>query len=558
MNYNQVENALNYTGKALYNGNISETYWRTSSDNLKRKYGYFYDNLNRLKNAVYQKPNLAVPVTNSYNESLTYDKNGNITSLFRNGEYDDAGYALEIDRLEYNYDSAKPNQLTRVVDKSNNPNGFKDVSNEIDYTYDDFGNMESDANKGITRISYNHLNLPIEIAFGGTKHIRYLYNAVGQKISKTVTDGSVVTITEYLDGYQYIKPGADNYKLHFFPHAEGYVNTIGGNNYVFNYTDHLGNIRLSYGLDRGVLTILEENNYYPFGLKQENYNVTKKQYEKYGGEPELVTCVNCAYKYKYNGKELQDELGLNFYDYGARNYDPALGRWMNIDPLAELGRRWSPYSYAMDNPVFFIDPDGMWPNPFAQIESQVRGKIHKIKNSVKNAMKSIKEAASKVAGGFENGVQFWVTNDTKMDGFVKPDKAKDRSKVADADASGMSTVVTVLGTNKDKRGKTLKERTEGVTAVSDKADEAAGGGGKGSSTSREVASNSDEPSMVTTQLNEYNASDNPNNKSFVHNHKSKDTTVVESDVSKIDKINEDRLKKAETEAKTINKRRGFE
>lgn len=373
MNYNEVENTTNYTGKALYNGNIAETYWRTNNDDVKRKYGYFYDDLNRLTSAVYQKPNLAVPVTNSYNESLSYDKNGNIISLVRNGEFDDANYALEIDNLTYTYDLNKRNQLMNLVDGSNNPNGFKDDTNpHEDYVYDSNGNMVRDANKGIDEIVYNHLNLPTKITFVNQSRIEYLYNATGQKIKKMVypQTGSVVE-TEYLDGFQYNKASDTNaVVLDFFPHAEGYVKVSGEStdydySYVYNYLDRLGNVRLSYGTEPNgdVVKILEENNYYPFGMKHNNYNVDKKQYEKYGSELSIENCTNCSYKYKYNGKEYQDELGLNMYDYGARNYDPALGRWMNIDPLAEKFHNFSPYVYALNNPVMFIDPDGMAPKP---------------------------------------------------------------------------------------------------------------------------------------------------------------------------------------------------
>jgi RHS repeat-associated protein len=389
INYNNVQNGINYIGKKLYNGNIAETFWKSSSNNIMRKYGYLYDGLNRLTNAFYLKPGSSEPEPGTYNESVTYDNNGNILTLKRNGGNDGAMPEQEIDNLTYLYaNNNNSNRLVRVSENySNAASGFIDGTNTgDDYTYDDYGNMLTDQNKGITNIRYNHLNLPMEIAFANNDKISYVYDGSGNKLEKNVSQGTTVITTKYIEGFQYKKVGANSDVLQFFPTAEGYVKKVGTSSYgyVFNYTDHLGNIRMSYqdlNLNGTISTneILEENHYYPFGLKHSYTN----------------TAVS-DYKYKYSGKEYQDELGLNMYDYGARNYDPAIGRWMNIDPLAEKMRRYSPYSFTFNNPLRFIDPDGMSPTDVILMGSEKQKAFTELQKSVQGQLNLSMDSGGKV------------------------------------------------------------------------------------------------------------------------------------------------------------------
>ncbi|MEC4048616.1 hypothetical protein OX284_004180 [Flavobacterium sp. SUN046] len=310
-------------------------------------------------------------------------------NLRRNGELDDQGMALPIDDLEYRYDQSNPNQLIKVTDYTYNPSGFSDDlidTNDVnnDYKYDDYGNMIRDDNKNIKNIVYNHLNLPVLIDFGALGRISYIYNAVGQKISKRVVDANLNTTVEtfYVDGFQY---KGDN--LQFFPHAEGYVNcnapklllvptSDGGMqevylddgtptfSYVYNYTDHLGNIRLSYTKNpqSGALSIIEENHYYPFGLKHNNYNSDKNMYAKEQEQLKIKPVpplFKPAYNYKYQGQERQDELGLNWDSFKWRNYDMAIGRFMSIDPLSEKFAYQSHYNFSEDRVVDSREFEGM-------------------------------------------------------------------------------------------------------------------------------------------------------------------------------------------------------
>ncbi len=369
--YNQVEglqtpDASDPSLQVLprYNGNIAEVDWRIGNENdpLKR-YGYVYDGLNRLSAGFYQ--NSMNASIREYYEKVTYDLNGNIKTMKRTA-HRIGTTALLIDNLSYQYENANvSNRLQKINETVTTTLGYPYKATPTDIGYDVNGNMTSFVDKGISAIQYNFLNLPNQTIQNG-RTTSNTYRADGVKLMK-VFDYYGLDKTDYLDGFQYKNNWNETtMKLQFFPTSEGYYNEILGR-YYYNYSDHLGNVRLSYSDTEGdgivvgstikncdnvpsgepcmpgeiIGDIDEVTNYYPFGMIHNNYYNS-------------LSFNN----YKYNGKELQ-ETGM--YDYGARFYMPDIARWGVVDPLAEKMTRHSPYNYAFNNPIRFIDPDGRKP-----------------------------------------------------------------------------------------------------------------------------------------------------------------------------------------------------
>ena len=311
--------------------------------------------------------------------------------------------ATVIDDLSYTYHG---NQATNINDLSNNFAGYEGGGWPIDY--DANGNMTRMLDKGIFGIEYNHLSLPnsISIDRNGYENLytTTLYKADGSKLRKntvsTVTGfrNSTVTteITDYLDGFQYkntkmevlgggspgdlelllvapvetsrameieafsledlIEPAdpriinpiggitatVKTQDLQFFPTAEGFYD-YQKDQYIYQYKDHLGNARVSFGRNSaGVLEITDANDYYPFGM-----NHLKTGNAFFGG----------SYKaYKYQGQELQE---TGFYSFKWRNYMPDVGRFFNIDPLAEKYPYNSTYAFQENKLGLGVELEGL-------------------------------------------------------------------------------------------------------------------------------------------------------------------------------------------------------
>ena len=320
-------------GPAKYNGSISSMTWKAGTASTVRGYKSTYDGLDRLLNATYGETAGISTNANRFSENVTgYDKNGNIKGLQRYGQTGASAYGL-LDNLTFTLNG---NQLSRVEDAvstaayGTNTAFVNGASAAGEYAYDVNGNLTKDLNKGITDIQYNVLNLPSTVSFSDGSTITYTYGADDTKLRTVYKIGSTTTTTDYCGNVIY-----ENGTQKLLLTEEGYINLTGTQQYHYYLKDHQGNNRVVINQSG---TVEETNHYYPFGG--------------------VFGTTGNTQPYKYNGKEFDTKKGLNWYDYGARYYDAALGRFTTVDPSSENYYAFNPYSYCVNNPIKYIDPDG--------------------------------------------------------------------------------------------------------------------------------------------------------------------------------------------------------
>ncbi len=376
--YDNPETNVGSTTTIQRNGNIAQLQHQTIGRE-KEYWSYSYDYLDRLRTASHTRMNgVGGIAVGHFTENITYDgPRGNISSIIRNGllvnqsggNYTSSSSGL-IDNLTLTY-IAGTNRLSSVVDNGNvsfRHLGFNILSGGGASTnsYDASGNLTYDHTKKAT-IAYNYLNLPSTITFANGNIIDYTYDASGKKLTTTRRLNTTTTseIQHYLDGIEYKQQIATtNYRLEAIYHPEGRIYNTDITNlasstitlrHEFCIKDHLGNTRLTFtdknndGSIQVPGEILQENHYYPFGMNTNG--------------PWMNDAAANDKPYQYNGKELESFGGLGWNDYGARFYDPSIGRFTTVDPMAEAAPGWSPFRYGFNNPLAYTDPTGMAEEP---------------------------------------------------------------------------------------------------------------------------------------------------------------------------------------------------
>jgi RHS repeat-associated protein len=321
-----------------FDGSISKQTWKAQNSPQNRSYLYSYDRSNRLTNSQYSGIG-----TENYSVSNSYDANGNILNLQRYSKTGTNTFGL-VDNLTYSYLN-NGNKLQKV-DDSATIDGFKNGTNSgDDYDYYSDGKLKKDLNRNISKIEYNYLDLVSKVKFVNNDSIQYFYTSTGIKRQSKRVIGGITSYTLYDGEIIYTFTGnvtsLSDYKVSEIQNSEGrFVN----NHLEYGYTDHLGNLRLSYKDSLGTAFAVQSNSYDAWG-----YEIKPLRYSLNGALPD---------RYTWQGKEDLELDGLdNWSDFGWRIEDRALGRWFTPDPEDQFVSM-SPFAVCANNPVSHIDPDG--------------------------------------------------------------------------------------------------------------------------------------------------------------------------------------------------------
>ena len=323
---------LDFETAGFYDGNIGKQYWQGVNDQNQaiglRSYTMTYDPLKRMTGASFA----GINGENYSLSGLSYDKNGNIKTMQRNGKTS-GGFGL-MDNLNYAYDGNKLNQVT---------DGVSATDNEVDlvprgdgnYTYYTDGSVKSDANEGISLIIYDtFLRQAKEIQLTDGRKINHYYDGAGTLLKTVYSTG------EYWEFGGITYKNGQPYQMAVPEGRAVYVN--GSWQYEFFYTDHLGNTRVAFRANGNQLVKTSETAFDPFGVVLR-------------GAGQVNGYQN---RFEYQDKEKESTFGLNRINLGARTYNPTTGRMDRVDALADIMRRHSPYQANFNNPLRFLDPDG--------------------------------------------------------------------------------------------------------------------------------------------------------------------------------------------------------